>query len=71
MVPMKVGGMGRETAPFFNANRNKSDTELRKKYNRLRNKIIKQTRKAKSKHFCEKIEENKIIRNYFGGNLIQ
>ena len=44
---------------LFNANRNKSDTELRKKYNRLRNKIIKQTRKAKSKHFCEKIEENK------------
>ena len=36
---------------LFNANRNKSDTELRKKYNRLRNKIIKQTRKAKSKTF--------------------
>ena len=36
---------------LFNANRNKSDTELRKKYNRLRNKIIKQTKKAKSKHF--------------------
>ena len=44
---------------LFNANRNKSDTELRKKYNRLRNKIIQQTRKTKSKHFCEKIEENK------------
>ena len=44
---------------LFNANRNKSDTELRKKYNRLRNKIIQQTRKTKSKHFCEKKEENK------------
>ena len=45
---------------LFIANRNKSDTELRKKYNRLRNKIIKQTRKAKSKHFCE----TKLIQNY-------
>merc|ERR1712240_505693 len=44
---------------LFNANRNKSDSELRKRYNRLRNKVIKQTRKTKSKHFCEKIEENK------------
>ena len=44
---------------LFKANRNISDSELRKKFNRLRNRVIKQTRKAKSKHFCEKVEENK------------
>ena len=44
---------------LVNANRNKLDVELRRKYNRLRNRVIKQTRKTKSKHFCDKIEANK------------
>ena len=44
---------------LYNANHNKSDSNLRSTYKRLRNKVIKQTRKIKSKHFCEKIEENK------------
>ena len=49
---------------LYNANRNKSDNELRKTYNRLRNKAIKQTRKL---NICVKNRgKTKKIRSYFG-----
>ena len=44
---------------LYHSNRNKSDTDLRLKYNELRNKVTTMCRKAKASYFCNKIEEYK------------
>ena len=44
---------------LYNANRNKQDPELRKFFNKLRNKVVKLNRQKKSRHFCDKVEEHK------------
>ena len=50
------------------ANKNKSMKELRKQYNELRNKVIDKVREAKANYFSDKVEEHKIIPNYYGSN---
>merc|ERR1712106_562909 len=44
---------------LYNANRNKQNPDLRKVFNKLRNKVIKLNRQKKSSHFCNKVEEHK------------
>ena len=44
---------------LFKANRNKLNHELREKYNKLRNKVVKMIRQAKANHFSKKVEEYK------------
>ena len=52
---------------LYNANHNKSDSNLRSTYKRLRNKVIKQNLNI----FAKKLKRTKIIRSYFGVNLTQ
>ena len=44
---------------LLKANRNKSNTNLRKHFNNKRNKVVNLTKRSKTKYFSNKIEENK------------
>ena len=58
----------RDKALYF-SNKDKSNKELRKVFNEKRNKVTNLTKKAKSNHLNNKVEENKNNPKNYGNNL--